>query len=127
MHKRLLIPSVVLLLMIALYLLNSGAPIRVHMLSIGCLLVGFYLPSIIAFNIKGLLKHWLMVSICMVASMLIFDATNHYVVYSVEPMMIIKNTPWLYPLGYIGLSMLIGTSCYFARYLPEQKRMHETS
>jgi hypothetical protein len=127
MLKRLFIPSVMLLLMIALYLLISGAPIRVHILSIGCLLVGFYLPSILAFNVKGLLKHWLMVSICMVASMLIFDATNHYVVYSVEPMMIFNNTPWLYPLGYIGLSLLIGISCYIARYLPEQKRMHDNS
>ena len=89
------------------------------MLSIGCLLIGFYIPSRIAFNIHGLISRWLVVNIMIIASMLAWDATNYYVVYKSEPMVILNKAPWAYLLGYISLAALVTLSCSIASVHPE--------
>ena len=113
---RFILPSLVLTcLMVLAYLSQSHAPMRVHMLSIGFLLVGFTLPAAIAYDLAAFKRHG---SICFAFSMaatLAYDNLSPWVILKTEHFGILRHSPWAYVLLLpillllVALSALVGT------------------
>ena len=106
------VPTLLLLLMIGLYLLQSGAPLRVQLLSVACLVGAFWLPAVVAADLKGLRRCAVPCIGLVVAGMLMWDALSGLVIAKVEPFEILRSTPWAYVLGLlcIGIAVLVSAA-----------------
>lgn len=97
--KKIIIPIVGYVLLGVLYILSSGAPLRVHAVSLAVLAVGFLVPSLWGAQLSSQKIRGLVCILFAAVAMLIWDGTAHFVIVKAEPFSILRDTPWAYLLG----------------------------
>jgi hypothetical protein len=104
--RKVLIPLAVYALLTMVYLSLSGAPLRVHVLSLSVLALAFLVPSIWAAHVLHRAA-WLAIC-CMfaIAAMVFWDASAHLVIVKAEPFFILRSNGWLYLIGSVILVSL---------------------
>ncbi len=90
-----------------LYLLLSGAPFRVHVLSLALLFLAFPVSTWVCSIVTSPLKRAGLSLLCAMVCFLVWDATAHFVIAKAEFLEIIRNRPWAYPV--VGL--ILGQCC----------------
>jgi hypothetical protein len=93
-------------LLSATYLILSGAPARVHVLSLATLAVAFLVPSIWATHFSHRAPRLAICGLFAIAAMLLWDASAHFVIVKAEPFSILLSNAWLYLAGLIALALL---------------------
>jgi len=83
----------------AMSLAFSGAPMRVHVLSLGVLALALLLPSVLAAHLRSYSSRWLVCIVFAFVAMLVWDMTAHHVVLKAEPFFIIRTAPWAYAIA----------------------------
>jgi len=97
----------------AAYLLLSGAPLRVHVLSLGILFLVIPVSTCICSRINSTWKRAVLSFVFATICFLIWDATAHLVIVKARFLEIIKSRPWVYPV----IGVVVGTFVYVVSYL----------
>lgn len=102
MHKRLKImnritvPILIYIVLSAAYLLISGAPLRVHVLSLAILFLAVLVSPLFCSEVKNRIKRLGLSFLCAVVCFLIWDSTAQIVIVKAEFLEIMKDRPWVY-------------------------------
>ena len=104
--RKVLIPLVVYALLTMVYLSLSGAPLRVHVLSLSVLAVALLVPSVWAAHVSHRASRLVICCIFAIAAMLFWDASAHFVIVKAEPFFILLNNGWFYLIGSVILVSL---------------------
>ncbi len=96
------------------YVSLSGAPIRVHALSLGCLAIAFWLPAVIADNPRGLRARAIQSGVLILVGMLVWDGLAGSVITNGQAFAIIRGSPWAYAVGFVTLAALVCMSAALA-------------
>lgn len=107
MMRRSLIPTAIFTVVAATYLLVSGAPARVNVVSVGCLALAYWLPAVIAGDFAGLRSRWPIVGGFATFGVVAWDFAGPLVIAKTEPFGIARNTPWAYLLAISFVSVLV--------------------
>lgn len=111
------VPTILFVLMSWFYVAQSGGPTRVHVLSIACLCLGFWLPAVLAVALPPGRLRLSLCSAAIVGAMVVWDGLSYRVVLKVEPFDILTSHPWVYPLGFICLGILVLVSTWLSGIL----------
>ena len=101
--RSFLVPISIFIALSTAHLLVSGAPLRVHVLSIVILALAFLVPSIWAAHLSQLKARLIVCATCALGAMLAWDATAHLVITKAEPFFILRGSSWLYVVGCLVL------------------------
>lgn len=109
--KQLIYPFATFSLLVAVYVSKSGVPLKVHVLNIGALALGYLLPSIVSpFMPSTKCRIYMSAAFALIA-MLTWDGISHLVIVKAESFSILLYAPWTYVFGLVILvSMCLGTS-----------------
>ena len=100
-------PTALFVITAGTYIALSGAPWRVHLLSLCCLAVGFWVPATLAGDLRGLRRYWLACLGLGLSSVLLWDVLAPLVVLKLDPFFIALENPWLYGVSGIILLCLV--------------------
>ena len=101
--RSFLVPVSIFIALSTVHLLVSGAPLRVHVLSILVLALAFLAPSIWAAHLSQLQARLMVCTACALGAMLTWDATAYIVIAKAEPFFILRSSSWLYVVGCLVL------------------------
>lgn len=101
--RKVAIPVIAYIGLSLVYLVQSGAPLRVHALSLAIFAVAILIPSVWATQFRRSRGRLIVCSLCALVGMLAWDTTAHLVIAKVAQLSILTSTPWLYALGLIAL------------------------
>lgn len=121
---RLITPTAVTGLLTAVYLSVSGAPARVHILSVSCLVLSYWVPAVIAGGYEGLRRRAVVCGACVLSGMVLWDAAAHTVISKVGPFSIVQRHPVNYALGFLALGTLLTLSCCVTSLLSKLRGEH---
>jgi hypothetical protein len=96
---RYVLPSGMAAILVGVYFALSGAPNRVHFLSVPCFLLAFLVPSLIAPTPTAFRRRWPILVATILVAEIIWDGTAHLVILKAEPFLILRNAPWFYIFG----------------------------
>jgi hypothetical protein len=97
--RRILVPISVYAALSLSYFLVSGAPLRVHGMSIAALALGLLVPSLWSAFLSTLRLRVVVSATFALASLVAWDWVAHQVVAKAEPFDIFWSTPWVYLVG----------------------------
>ena len=103
--RAVLVPVAGFLVIAAAYLLCSGAPVRVHVLSLGIAALGILLPSVLAARMATWRSRFLACAGCALAATVLWDGTSHFVIANTEPFSVLRGNPALSLVMVCGLAL----------------------
>lgn len=104
--RKVLIPLAVYALFSMVYLSLSGAPLRVHGLSLSLLALAFLVPSVWAAHVSHRASRLIICCMFAIAAIVFWDASARLVIVKAEPFFILHSNGWLYPIGSVILVSL---------------------
>jgi hypothetical protein len=104
-----------------IYLANSGAPLRVHLLAIGCLAIAILIPTYVLAGQPRTLSDWTIASLLIVASMVVWDGFSWKVILKMEPFNMLRYSPLSYLLGFFLIGGLSLGAAQTVRWLVKHK------
>lgn len=120
--RRLGLPTGIFLFLAAVYVFNSSASFRVHAISVLCLAVGYWLPSVLAPSVQALRRRWAGCTLAMVGSIFLWDVTGPMVVAKPEPLDILTQSPWAYVVGTACLGGIVVVTAVLGDYYERESR-----
>ncbi|WP_139250226.1 hypothetical protein [Hydrocarboniphaga daqingensis] len=112
--RKITIPVIAYMALSLVYFSQSGAPIRVHTLSLAVLAVAFLIPSVWSAHIGRSRGRLVVCGLCAFFGMLAWDATAHLVIAKAEQFSILLSTPWLYALGWFPIVVITFSTAWVA-------------
>lgn len=126
--RPLIIPISVYACLILIYLRYCGAPLRVDVLAISVLGLGYLVPASLASFIPRIELRACVSAFFVVAAMLTWDGLEHLVIVKSEPFSILSHAPWAYVLGLgVLVSMCLATSWASLRLWGHPAKTHHIS
>lgn len=113
---RIFLPAFAYIFASAIYLLKSGAPFRVQAVSLGVLAIGTLIPMYVSLKTRQNNYRIIICGSFALVSILIWDLVGHLVVLKMEPLLILKSSPWMYPTG----ALLLGSATFLMTYLSDR-------
>jgi hypothetical protein len=96
--RKIIIPILIYLILATVYLLQSGAPLRVHALSLLLLFFAVPLSTWLCSGVRSPTRRLILVFPCAALCFFIWDSTAQFVIAKAEFLDILRYRPWLYPL-----------------------------
>ena len=97
--RRYLVPLVFFGLLAWIYLVTSGATMKVQLLVIAGFVMALPLPAIWAATYSSIRSRWIICACCAVVAFLVSDAAAYLVVFEAEPFMTLRRSPMIYLIG----------------------------
>ena len=104
--RKFIIPLTFYVILSAVYLFTSAAPLRVHVLSLSILVLALLIPSTWAAHMPSVKLRWLVCGLFALSAVFAWDITAQFVIVKAEPFFILVNNPLVFILGVIGLALL---------------------
>jgi hypothetical protein len=101
---RVIVASILYVSIMALYLSQGGAPVRVHVATAGALAVGFLLPAFAIGSLGEFARRWKFVIAVVLIGSVVFDFLTSLVVAKAE---FLGGWYLKYPILFVGFSALL--------------------
>ncbi len=111
--NKIMIPVLIYVILAAAYLLVSGAPLRVHFLSLVILFLVVPVSPWLCSMARSSSRRFASSFLCATVSLLIWDSTQQLVIVKAEFLEILRYRPWVYPV----VAAILGTFIYAVPYL----------
>ena len=117
------LPAASLFAMLAtIYLITSGAPLRVHVLSLSCLALAIIPSTYLLGTARPSRNHWIAASGFIALSMLVWDASNWLVILKSEPFEALRYAPFVYLFGFACIAILVLAAARLPRWAHRSPR-----
>ncbi|HUN54420.1 MAG TPA: hypothetical protein VMU29_04620 [Smithella sp.] len=105
--KKIIIPFLIYIILACADILFSGAPLRVHVLSLAVLFIAVPVSPLLCGMVKTFSLRIISCFLCALLSLLIWDSTAQLVLSKGEFLFMLKYYPWIYPIDVAILGAFI--------------------